>query len=323
MTAAGIDPAQPLGGQMTVFYRACLAGLLGLALAGVLRASEALAAPPYPPPAPPVYVDPRPDPGFPSPYWFLRTELHGAPQPERRAQPPGPWTFSLPLPSPHVESTRPAVVIVTVSQQAQARGQSPEMDVHRSQRPATQITVASTGSASRSSERRAPSATSTTVPAAPALAVSVASEAAGVLNARPSTLAARTDDASRGLVTVEAPRRPSFGHSAVEANAGTSGQDTAGPSRDMGVAPARAPQQARGLDDQGDAAAVAAVPAEQSPSTEPAGSSTLSDGHSGTSAAAYLAAAAALLGLGLGLRISFTSTLHLPRLTYAPPVPPG
>jgi hypothetical protein len=315
-------PRSP-GCQMTIFCRACLVGLLGLALAGVLRASEALAAPPYPPPAPPVYVDPRPGPGFPSPHLFLRTESHGAPRSERRAQPPGAWTFSLPLPAPHVESTRPVVVIVTVAQQAQARGQSPEMDVHRSQRPVTQITVASTGSASKSSERRAPSATSTTVPAAPAVAVSVASETAGGPNARPSTLAARAEDVSRGLIAVEAPRRPFSGHSAIEANAGTSAQNIGGPSRDMAAAAARAALQARGLDDQGDASAVAAVPAEQSPSTEPAGSSTLSDGHSGTSAAAYLAAVAALLGLGLGLRIRFRSTLHMPWLAYPPPVPPG
>jgi len=66
-----------------------------------------------------------------------------------------------------------------------------------------------------------------------------------------------------------------------------------------------------------------AAPAQQALPTEPTASSTLSDGHTGTSTSAYLAAITLLLTLCLGLRVTLSGGLRPLYLTYAPPVPPG
>jgi len=309
---AGSGRGQRLGAYMAALRRAFVVSLALLTLVVLLPAPRALAAPPHHTQGPPTHFGPRPARTPNLRTGLIEPGIRGVLPPVIRAIAPAPRQASLIAVAERGPAIRTEVIVPTATLVARARDRSPELAVRLPLGPGL-TAVALPASAS------APRLTST---------VAVRISTAGLPEpgtGRPET--AGTEVAGIGVgrfmaTTAGAGRPMPFGFSAARAVAVRAQASAAPALRELTVA-REAQLEVRQADTAERVEEPQAIPAQQALPTEPTAPTTVSDGHTGTSSSACLAAISLLFSLGLGLRLTLSGGLRPPDLTYAPPVPPG
>jgi hypothetical protein len=342
--------------------RALVSGLTFILLAVLARPPVALAAPPHPPPRMPVQFQPRPvHAAAPSPVGFAAgvREIIRPVVPQFHPTPPMPGVVVVRQPSPQTT----VVIYTNAAQASQAREHSPEMNVQMLPASITGVVSPAGAPEARVAPPAGDQTQSVAVnagAAAPVAHAAASSQSTRHTDATVAIASQRTAvatsggaDSSAGAVSLQAKSAVSLsadgGHSALLS------VRPAGPPASMAVSPPRSPapiaavktqleklfagaepskaamtavqsenrvQVAESSDDA--SAAPEAMPAQQAPTTEPSGASgSFTDGHGGTSMAAWLAMLASLIIVGIALRVRVTEKLRPPLLSYAPLVPPG